>query len=873
VWLGKHCANKMVKGVKHEKEPETVAAAVQRAADLVERLLRHPEVLLDPTAEEAKSVAEGARSCVKLFFDEAQARWCPKVVLAASDGLTSLVVDGFSRDQIWEELEVQNVPLRRNLRRRVKTLASAPKGAVSLRTSDPDPATSSRSHPPALGGAKRQRGAAASAPPSDEDVDEEESEEEEEGEEEAEDLEGAADRSEEEDEPLGNREVDGAHGPLEDDFFKLEDFEKFADMGDNGELPRLDEDAGDSDFDMLEGGGEGEDGVGASSNPIDDAKKLNYQDFFATNHKLNQDFVPGMKKGKKSEEEATGRKSKKKKGEIEDGPGEYIITSTSSVTVGEGRSSEGVVVLEPGARVTVLEIIHRKKEQRLRGRIKEPAGYISLKNTQQGTRWAKPVDEGPEIGNDEEDAEEESDEGMGDEASEWRRKAKAKDGEEEGDDAEALSGEEKDLEAQIEKLKNGPGEDSEGNEESESESSQHDDEVDAGDVTGEEEDEEQAEKKQKKTKELDIADADGSLYAMDKRLRQLEDEVSKMEESQMDEKHWSLRGEVNAKQRPLNSLLEMHLDQPMTNFAARRAEDAAGEAGLGDGGEDAEGLDDVAGAESLLKSKRFDIDSIIKSRIWDEAFDDVIRKTELPPSQRPQGADGGDAETLNFEKSRVGLGEVYQQQYEAELLGNKSEKEEKEDKDKSETKELFAKLMFKLDQLTNAHFTPRPVMAGLTGQQLSKVASLKMEETIPLVMSDAALKAPEELRAPRRHDKERGELTHEERTAARRAKKDVRRRKLDQKVESGEMTLAGRREREKKLMAANQRVKDEDSKKGTPVDLKKRLRSSELMAQAAENASADVRRKAENKGSRADARKEAQRATGASTLSSKKLKL
>merc|ERR1719235_2182748 len=107
----------------------------------------------------------------------------------------------------------------------------------------------------------------------------------------------------------------------------------------------------------------------------------------------------------------------------------------------------------------------------------------------------------------------------------------------------------------------------------------------------------------------------------------------------------------------------MHLDQPMTQFAARRAEDSADAAGLGDGDE---GLEDTPGAESLMKSKKFDIEAIIKQRVWDEAFDDVVRKAELPPSQRPRGADGDVEETLNFEKSRVGLGEIYQKQYEAE---------------------------------------------------------------------------------------------------------------------------------------------------------------------------------------------------------------
>merc|ERR1712187_32320 len=170
-------------------------------------------------------------------------------------------------------------------------------------------------------------------------------------------------------------------------------------------------------------------------------------------------------------------------------------------------------------------------------------------------------------------------------------------------------------------------------------------------------------------------------------------------------------------------------------------------------------------------------------------------------------AEDDEAEALNFEKSRVGLGDIYAQQYEQQLLGHKSDGETKEDKDKAETTALFAKVMYKLDLLSNAHFTPRPPTMCMSGEQIAKVPSLKMEETIPLMVSDALLKAPEELRAPRRHAREKNELTHDERTAARGRKKTMRRNALKQKVEKGEMSLSALKEREKKLNAKNQEAK------------------------------------------------------------------
>jgi len=307
----------------------------------------------------------------------------------------------------------------------------------------------------------------------------------------------------------------------------------------------------------------------------------------------------------------------------------------------------------------------------------------------------------------------------------------------------------------------------------------------------------------------------------------------------------------------------------MTHFAGRRAEDAAIVSGIGaDGagdGKDRDALDDVPGADGLLTKSKFDIEAIIRQRIWDEAFDGVTRKAAVPPSQRPQGAEDDAVETLNFEKSRVGLGDIYAQQYETEMLGHQTAEKEKEDEHKKETKALFAKMIFKLDQLTNAHFTPRPPMLGFSGEQMSKAPVLNMEEAIPLIASDALLKAPEEVRAPRRHERGREELTHDERKAARRLKVTMRRRKLEQKVNAGEMTVSGLRERQKKLDAKNREIKEEAARKKAIREPKKRVKSTELLAMAAQNVS--------NQTSRKEAARHERQARQADAPSSKRMKL
>mmetsp|Transcript_111909 Transcript_111909/g.311505 ORF Transcript_111909/g.311505 Transcript_111909/m.311505 type:complete len:742 (-) Transcript_111909:47-2272(-) len=698
------------------------ASVLDEAVAAVDRLLQGPEWLLNPSSDEARSTAQTARLFTKLFFDGVHAHGPADSQVAAS-GIRSLVVHGFDSDQIWEELEMQNVPMRRYLRRLLPKFGKASTGEVDVRVFAASTSALGRTREPALVRQKRELAKHTSARNSKLVM-------------ELENMDSKRADSKTENDTVEPDEVTVPAPESErhlDDFFDAHEMERFTALGDAGKL-RLDLDAADSDFDELEA--DSESGEGDET-----AKNARYADF----------FIPSGN--------ATGKKP---------------------ASSGKDRAGDGV---------EVASALH------------ESSGKLACHGLK--------VEDTDEF-------EQESKE----EALEERN-------------ADDLSDEERELENQIRQLQRS----TEGFDQAGDADEQLSANADGAETDQPEEGEEE--------KGSDVVEktAGKSLYEMDKRLQSLEEEVTKLEEEQLEAKSWTLQGEVSAKQRPLNSLLEVHLDQPMTHFAGRRAEDAAIVAGTAPDGESA--LDEVPGAEGLTKQEHFDVEAIIRQRVWDEMFDDVVRKTALPPSQRPQGVDAEAMETLNFEKSRVGLGEVYAQQYEAEMLGHTPEAKVKEDKDKAETKALFVKLMHKLDLLSNAHFTPRPPMLGVSGEQLDKVASLKMEETIPLLVSDALLKAPEELRAPRRHERGRDEFTHEERVAARRTKKAVRRKALEQRVESGEMTLAGKKERDERLRAKNLEAKRERARKGEVKEHKKRLRASELLNQAALNAASHSTRKDE----------------------------
>ena len=95
------------------------------------------------------------------------------------------------------------------------------------------------------------------------------------------------------------------------------------------------------------------------------------------------------------------------------------------------------------------------------------------------------------------------------------------------------------------------------------------------------------------------------------------------------------------------------------------------------------------------------LEDLIKQRILDEAFDDPVRKVDEVPKPKKTLVE------VSQEKSRSGLGDLYGEDYQREVMGVK-------DKDKNAPKReeigsLFKHLCSKLDALSNFHFTPKPV--------------------------------------------------------------------------------------------------------------------------------------------------------------------
>ena len=147
----------------------------------------------------------------------------------------------------------------------------------------------------------------------------------------------------------------------------------------------------------------------------------------------------------------------------------------------------------------------------------------------------------------------------------------------------------------------------------------------------------------------------------------------------MNPKSWEMVGEATARDRPINSLLEVHLD---FNAATKLP-------------------------PTISKETTNIIESLIKQRVLDELFDDPILKA-IDKKKRL-----GDEAEMDFSKSKKGLGDLYADDLTKKLASINPEsflETELSGPDgalKREIEELSKDLFQSLEVLSNFHYTPR----------------------------------------------------------------------------------------------------------------------------------------------------------------------
>ncbi|KAL4694175.1 hypothetical protein H8959_013440 [Pygathrix nigripes] len=205
----------------------------------------------------------------------------------------------------------------------------------------------------------------------------------------------------------------------------------------------------------------------------------------------------------------------------------------------------------------------------------------------------------------------------------------------------------------------------------------------------------------------------------------MNEKIASLEKELLEKKPWQLQGEVTAQKRPENSLLEetLHFDH-----AVRMG----------------------------------------------TAWDDVVRK-EKP---KEDAYEYKKRLTLDHEKSKLSLAEIYEQEY---IKLNQQKTAEEENPEHVEIQKMMDSLFLKLDALSNFHFIPKPPVPEI--KVVSNLPAITMEEVAPVSVSDAALLAPEEIKEKNKAGdiKTAAEKTATDKKRERRKKKYQKRMKIKEK--------------------------------------------------------------------------------------------
>ncbi|NXD38109.1 MPP10 protein, partial [Copsychus sechellarum] len=237
--------------------------------------------------------------------------------------------------------------------------------------------------------------------------------------------------------------------------------------------------------------------------------------------------------------------------------------------------------------------------------------------------------------------------------------------------------------------------------------------------------------------------------SFEKRQEKMSKKIKSLEEALLEEKPWQLKGEVTGQKRPENSLLE---ETVLFDHAVRMA-------------------------PVITEETTFQLEDTIKQRILDEAWDDVVPK-EKP---KEEAFEYKKRISLDHEKSKLSLAEIYEQEY---MKLQQQKTEEEENPEHKEIQEMMDSLFQKLDALCNFHFTPKPPVPEV--KIVSNLPAISMEEVAPVAVSDAALLAPEEIK---KKNKAGDVKTNAEKTPTDK-KRELRKKKLRKRMR--------RREKEKR---------------------------------------------------------------------------
>ncbi|KAL8732587.1 MAG: hypothetical protein Q9181_003885 [Wetmoreana brouardii] len=296
---------------------------------------------------------------------------------------------------------------------------------------------------------------------------------------------------------------------------------------------------------------------------------------------------------------------------------------------------------------------------------------------------------------------------------------------------------------------------------------------------------------------IDPGDPRSRRSTHERRQAKLAEEIRRLEAANVAKRDWTLSGEARAADRPMNSLLEEDLEFERTGKPVPVITNEVSE----------------------------DIEALIKRRIINREFDEVIRRR---PGDLATGAAAA-ARRGRFElddtKPQQSLAEVYEAEHLKQTDPNYVDKRDKKlKKEHAAIESLWADISAKLDALSNWHYKPKPPQANIT--IVADVPTISMEDARPSAgegMGGAmSMLAPQEVYRP-----------GEERSREDKQKEVV--------LRSGVPVAREEMSREEKLRR-RRREKERIKKKGTNVDTPKAVTNGAKKAEERKGVVGDLKR-------------------------------
>ena len=237
----------------------------------------------------------------------------------------------------------------------------------------------------------------------------------------------------------------------------------------------------------------------------------------------------------------------------------------------------------------------------------------------------------------------------------------------------------------------------------------------------------------------DTSGEEAALTKHQRNLRRIQQQIDELERQALDDKHWSLKGEVKGTERPKDSALEIEMDFDHN----------------------------VRPAPVITEETTQNLEDLILRRIADGLFDDP-KRAPLPELSARKLLD--ESSGVPDQKSDRGLGDVMEDEFRS-AVGKGFKDDPARDRAVLECRKIFKELVQKLDVLTNYHFTPSNI-PDMAVTQPGNVPALVVEEKLPEHVSMASMLAPEEVYKTGKNQGEatqESELTHEDRRRRRRA--------------------------------------------------------------------------------------------------------